>query len=244
MAPTSVPRRGIAAENTVTSQRILVVEDDESMQEIISYALAQSGFEAITVKGVAEAEQAVREKEPDLLILDIQLPDGSGFEFCKSIRSESGLPIIIVSARTEELDRILGLELGADDYVTKPFSPRELVSRVKAQLRRTTEPQRRQKVLVSGPLKVDIETHQAFMNDTLLNLTNSEFQILALLARNPGKVFSRAAILNYLWGGGFVGDERTVDVHVHNLREKIEPEAQKPTYLQTVRGLGYRLADT
>ncbi len=226
------------------AQRVLVIDDEEALLEMITYALKEAGYQVKTATNVSDGARLLKDWQPGLLILDVMLPDGSGLELCKEVRSSSDVPIIILSARSEEIDRILGLELGADDYVTKPFSPRELVSRVKAQFRRQdADAHRRGNVLTMRDLKIDLESHQAFVKKKALQLTNSEFQILALLARNPGKVFSRTAILNYLWDGGFVGDERTVDVHIHNLREKLEPDTQKPTYLLTVRGLGYRLAD-
>jgi DNA-binding response OmpR family regulator len=171
------------------------------------------------------------------------LPDESGLEFCRELRAESEIPVIMLSARSEEIDRILGLELGADDYVTKPFSPRELVSRVKVHLRRSdpaAAPQRRDRIEV-GELALDATCHEVLMRGEPVHLTNSEFQIIELLVRSPGKVFSRAAILDMLWHGGYVGDERSVDVHVHNIREKIEADPSAPEYLVTVRGIGYRV---
>lgn len=229
----------------MNNRRVLVVDDEESLLEVIGYSLQEEGFKVSTATNAKQALDLLKKLEPDLLILDIMLPDESGFEVCRSIRAKSNIPILILSAKTEEVDRILGLELGADDYVTKPFSPRELVSRVKALLRRTgTEGQRESNIIKIRDLRIDLESHQVFLKGKLLYLTNLEFQILVLLARNPGKVFSRLAILNYLWGGRFVGDERTIDVHIHNLREKLEANPQEPKYLSTVRGLGYRLSDS
>lgn len=229
----------------MNSKCVLVVDDEESLLEVISYSLQEAGFKVATATHAQEARDMLEKLEPNLLILDIMLPDESGFELCRTIRASSSIPILILSAKTDEVDKILGLELGADDYVTKPFSPRELVSRVKALLRRTEgQTERESNVIKIRDLKIDLESHQVFLKEKLLYVTNLEFQILVLLARNPGKVFSRLAILNYLWGGRFVGDERTVDVHIHNLREKLEADPQKPKYLSTVRGLGYRLSES
>jgi len=228
----------------VSPQRVLVVDDEESLLTIISYALESSGFEVQTATDAEKGAELFETFEPSLMILDVMLPGQSGLDLCRQVRQKSDIPIIMLSAKSEEVDKILGLELGADDYVTKPFSPRELVSRVRAQLRRQEGSlTHRAKVMEIRNLKIDIESHQAFLRGEPLHLTNSEFQILQLLARNPGKAFSRSSILNYLWDGGFVGDERTVDVHIHNLREKFEDDPQKPTYLLTVRGLGYRLSE-
>ncbi len=229
----------------MNGRHILVVDDEESLLEVISYSLQEAGFKVSTATDAKKARELLEKQDPSLLILDIMLPDESGFELCRAIRAKSNIPILILSAKTEEVDRILGLELGADDYVTKPFSPRELVSRVKALLRRSEgEGKRESNVIKIKDLRIDLESHQIFLKSKLLYLTNLEFQILVLLARNPGKVFSRLAILNYLWDGRFVGDERTIDVHIHNLREKLEVDPQKPRYLLTVRGLGYRLSGT
>lgn len=228
----------------MSPQRILVVDDEESLLTIISYALESAGFEVATATDAEQASELVTKFEPNLLILDVMLPGQSGLDLCREVRNKTDIPIIIVSAKSEEVDKILGLELGADDYVTKPFSPRELVSRVRAQLRRQEGSLvRAPNVIEIRNLKIDCESHQVFLRGDPLHLTNSEFQILQLLARNPGKAFSRSAILNYLWDGGFVGDERTVDVHIHNLREKFEDDPQKPSYLLTVRGIGYRLSE-
>ncbi len=223
-------------------RRVLVVDDEESMRKVVRYALEQAGYEVAVSVDAEEANDVMREFDPDLVVLDVMLPGESGLEFCRRLREDSHVPIIMLSARSEEVDRVLGLEFGADDYIVKPFSPRELVSRVKAHLRRVDmarEPETSE--LRIGKLRIDLDGHQAFMSDEAVHLTTSEFQILTLLARHPGKVFTRQAIMDSLWGGGFVGDERAVDVHVHNLREKLEPDPRNPEYILTVRGLGYRL---
>jgi DNA-binding response OmpR family regulator len=224
-------------------KRVLVVDDEESMLKIIRYALEEAGFRVETAGDAETAEGLVPSFRPDLIVLDVMLPGESGLEFTKSLRATSTVPVIMLSAKSEEIDKILGLELGADDYVTKPFSPRELTSRVRAHLRRIDAPVSQANGHVVGELRVDPDSHQVFMRGSAVHLTTTEFQILELLARAPGRVFSRAAILDSLWGGGFVGDERAVDVHVHNIREKIERDPAEPDYLLTVRGIGYRLRE-
>jgi|SRR5450759_4325466 DNA-binding response OmpR family regulator len=224
-------------------KRVLVVDDEESMLKIIRYALEEAGFQVATALDAETAERELPEFRPDLIVLDVMLPGASGLEFTKSLRTSSDVPVVMLSAKSEEIDKILGLELGADDYVTKPFSPRELVSRVRAHLRRSDAPACVPTGHTVGELRVDPESHQVYMSGEVVHLTNTEFQILELLSRSPGKVFSRAAILDSLWNGGFVGDERAVDVHVHNIREKIERDPAEPEYLLTVRGIGYRLRE-
>jgi DNA-binding response OmpR family regulator len=226
------------------SRKVLVVDDETALLEVISYTLNEAGFEVQTATDTVQAQTSLGVFNPDLIILDIMLPGESGFDFCRRLRQQSDVPIIILSAKTEEVDKVLGLELGADDYVTKPFSPRELVSRVKALLRRAeANGWRQSKIIQIGDLTIDCDSRQVFLKNQSVQLTNSEYQILLFLARNPGKAFSRQAILNFLWGGGFIGDERTIDVHIHNLREKLEIDPQRPKYLLTVRGFGYRLCD-
>jgi DNA-binding response OmpR family regulator len=224
-------------------KRVLVVDDEESMLKIIRYALEEAGFQVATALDAETAERELPEFRPDLIVLDVMLPGVSGLEFTKSLRTSSDVPVVMLSAKSEEIDKVLGLELGADDYVTKPFSPRELVSRVRAHLRRSDAPACLPTGHTVGELRVDPDSHQAYMSGEVVHLTNTEFQILELLSRSPGKVFSRAAILDSLWSGGFVGDERAVDVHVHNIREKIERDPAEPEYLLTVRGIGYRLRE-
>lgn len=225
------------------NKNILVVDDEESMLKIIRYALEDEGFRVETAGDAETASKVLPEFRPDLIVLDVMLPGQSGLDFMKALRSTSNVPVLMLSAKSEEIDKILGLELGADDYVTKPFSPRELVSRVRAHLRRADAPAANAKGYTVGELRVDPASHQVFVKGASVHLTSTEFQILSLLARSPGKVFSRASILDMLWGGGFVGDDRAVDVHVHNIREKIEPVPAEPEYVLTVRGIGYRLRE-
>lgn len=224
--------------------RILVVDDEQSMTDIVTYALEQAGYTVSAAADVAEARAAFADFDADLVVLDVMLPDGSGLDFLRDVRAVSEIPVIMLSAKSEELDRILGLELGADDYVTKPFSPRELVSRVKAHLRRIESAAPKKPAQLSvGDICIDTDRHEISVRGEPVHLTASEFQIMELLTGTPGKVFSRAAILELFWDGGYVGDERSVDVHVHNIREKIERDPGSPEYLETVRGIGYRIRE-
>jgi DNA-binding response OmpR family regulator len=226
------------------ARRVLVVEDEPSMSKVITYALEEAGYEVAVAEDGATARTLLDEFLPDIVVLDVMLPGESGLDLCREVRSTSDVPIIMLSAKAEEVDRIVGLELGADDYMTKPFSPRELVSRVKARLRRAKAVAgSRDAAIVVGDIRIDTDCRVVYVGDDPVHLTNSEFEILALLARYPGKAYSRQAILAALWGGGFVGEERTVDVHIHNIREKVEPDPRKPEYLLTVRGHGYRLRE-
>jgi two-component system, OmpR family, alkaline phosphatase synthesis response regulator PhoP len=225
-------------------QRILAVDDEESILKVVEYALTQAGYEAHTAHDAEEAERALAEMRPDLVILDIMLPGKSGLDVARDIRATSDVPIIMLSAKGDEVDRILGLEFGADDYVTNPFSPRELVSRVKAILRRVSAtPASQDTHLRVGDLVVNDSSRQVTMRGKAVHLTSSEYGILTLLARHPGKAFSRQAILTALWDESPVGDERAIDVHIHNMREKLEADPKTPEYLLTVRGFGYRLRE-
>jgi DNA-binding response OmpR family regulator len=223
-------------------KKILVVDDEESILKIVDYALTEAGYEVHRASDGAGAELMIQEVRPDLVILDVMLPGKSGLDIAKDLRTTSNVPIIMLSARGDELDRILGLEFGADDYVTKPFSPRELVSRVKAIMRRV-EGTRTERIRV-GDLEIDTESHQARLGGQELHLTTSEYAILLFLASHPGKAFSRRSILEALWGETVVGDERAVDVHIHNIRQKVEADQECPEYLLTVRGFGYRLRES
>jgi DNA-binding response OmpR family regulator len=225
-------------------ERILVVDDEESILKVVEYALSQAGYKVRTAGESVGAHAAIAEFRPTLVILDVMLPGESGLDIARDIRKTSNVPIIILSAKGDEVDRILGLEFGADDYVTKPFSPRELVSRVKAILRRVgpsaVEPNARISV---GGLLIDDTSRQVTVDGVPVHLTSSEYGILMLLARHPGKAFARQAILAALWDESPVGDERAIDVHIHNMREKLETDPKAPEYLLTVRGFGYRLRE-
>jgi DNA-binding response OmpR family regulator len=221
---------------------VLVVEDERSIAEAVSYALREAGYDVDSVGDGDEALDAARTRSYDLMILDLLLPGLPGLEVCRTLRAEGDLPIIMVTARTEELDRVLGLELGADDYVTKPFSVVELVSRVRALLRRR-ELDRRHGATVQriGRLHLDVSHHSATVDERPLNLTRSEFRLVTLLASEPGRVFTRDELVRHLWQSDFIGDRRAIDVHISNLRRKLEPEPRHPRRLITIRGVGYKL---
>jgi DNA-binding response OmpR family regulator len=221
------------------AQRILVVDDEQSIRTIVEYALKDAGFEVVTA-GRGDDALAAMDRDPiDLVVLDVMLPGMDGLEVCQKLRAERSVPIIMLSARGEELDKVLGLELGADDYVTKPFSPRELVSRVKANLRRGKLDGEQEDSLRFGDLEIDPVARAVTRSGEELNLTLSEFEILLKLARSPRRVFTRQELMDHLWNGTFYGDLRSVDVHVRHLRQKIERDASNPALIRTVRGVGY-----
>lgn len=224
---------------------VLVVEDDRNLLDTLRYNLKNEGYEVFTAADGAAAVDIARREKPDLIVLDVMLPVMSGLEVCRIIRKEMTVPILMLTARAEETDKIVGLEIGADDYVTKPFSVRELLARVKAMLRRAgmaqTSQQNGEAVLKVGDVQVDTARHQAEKGAVRLELTPKEFDLLAFLAKNKGFVFSRDRLLEKVWGYDFAGDTRTVDVHVRWLREKIEDDPNEPKLLLTVRGVGYKL---
>ncbi len=220
---------------------ILLVEDDPTLSETLRYNLEREGYAVINAAdGVVGLERARRD-QPDMIILDVMLPRLDGFSVCRILRQESEVPILILTARQDEIDRIAGLELGADDYVAKPFSLGELLARVRAIMRRS---ERRvsvmREVLDAGSLRVDTGSRRAWRGDMELNLSQKEFDLLACLMRNRGMALSRDMLLERVWGYDFLGDSRTVDVHIRWLREKVEPDPGKPIYIHTVRGIGYR----
>ena len=221
------------------SDRILVVEDEQSIRTIVEYALRDAGFTVLSAGRGDEALDIVEREAVDLVVLDIMLPGLDGLEVCKRIRAHRTIPIIMLSARGEELDKVLGLELGADDYVTKPFSPRELVSRVKANLRRARLEPDRSAPLRAGDLEIDAVSRTVVRDGDEIPLTYSEFEILHKLAGSPRRVFTREELMNHLWKGEFFGDLRSVDVHVRHLRQKVEQDASAPILIRTVRGVGY-----
>lgn len=223
-------------------QTILLIEDDATLAETLRYNLEREGYSVLSATdGIQGLEQARREC-PDLIVLDVMLPRLDGFSVCRILRQESDTPIIILTARQDEVDRIAGLELGADDYVVKPFSLGELLARVRAILRRAERrpaPSNRE-VLEAGELRIDAKSRRAWRNGGELNLPQKEFDLLTCLVRNRGIALSRDLLLERVWGFDFLGDSRTVDVHIRWLREKIEPDPAHPRYIQTVRGVGYR----
>jgi DNA-binding response OmpR family regulator len=225
----------------MNTQRILVVDDDESILKVVRYALEQEGYEVHTTGDGAAAEALFAQVSPALVILDVMLPGKSGLDIARDLRSRSGVPIIMLSARADEVDRILGLEFGADDYVTKPFSPRELVSRVKGLLRRAGSCSGDAAPIRIGDLEIDVASRQVTVAGVVAPHTLTEYEILLHHARSPGTAFSRVSIMEALKDLGSAGDERAIDVHVHNIREKLERDPKAPTHLLTVRGFGYRL---
>lgn len=225
-------------------KKILIVEDDANLREALKYNLDKESYSVVTASDGEQALEMARKERPDLVILDVMLPRLSGFEVCRILRKETNAPIIMLTAKTGETDRVVGLEIGADDYVTKPFSVRELMARVGAMLRRAGMPEipaNWEDPILVGDLKVDIGRHRVSLSGADLDLRPKEFALLAFLARHRGLVFSREQLLEKLWGYDFVGDTRTVDVHVRWLRRKIESDPGNPRYLLTVRGTGYKL---
>ncbi len=225
--------------------KILVVEDDLNLLATLKYSLLKEGYEVITaVDGSGALEMARREK-PGLIVLDVMLPKLSGFEVCRILRKEMTVPILMLTAKTEEVDKVVGLEIGADDYMTKPFSMRELLARLQAMLRRADmaklPPAAKSETLKISDLEIDIGRHQAFCRGSLLELAPKEFDLLVFLARNKGFVFSREQLLDKVWGYDYAGETRTVDVHIRWLRQKIETDPAHPRHLLTVRGTGYKL---
>jgi len=225
----------------MTKQKILVVDDEPKIVTLVRAYLEREGYVVLAAGDGRTALDAVRREHPDLVVLDLMLPEVNGLEVCRRIRSESSLPIIMLTARDEEADKLVGLELGADDYVTKPFSPRELVARVRAVLRRTATPPEEERIVLGG-LLIDIRRHEARWRDEPLHLTRTEFTLLEVLSREPGRVFTRLQLLNAVQGDTYEGYERTIDAHVKNLRQKLEPCFSEGTCrLVTVYGVGYRL---
>jgi len=221
--------------------RILVVEDEESFSDALSYMLRKEGFEvAISGNGPAGIEEFDR-TGADLVLLDLMLPGLSGLEVCRQLRQRSDVPVIMLTAKDAEVDKVVGLEIGADDYVTKPFSARELVARIRAVLRRRGEPEELiTGVLEAGPVRMDVDRHIVSVNGDAVALPLKEFELLEFLLRNSGRVLTRGQLIDRVWGSDYVGDTKTLDVHVKRLRAKIEPDPSAPKHLLTVRGLGYK----
>jgi DNA-binding response OmpR family regulator len=226
-------------EGETTAMKLLIVDDEPTILETVENKFRKEGFSTFVADSAEEGMRLFRRVKPDLVILDIMLPQRSGYDFCRAIRRDSQTPIIFLSAKADEADRIKGLELGADDYVVKPFNLSELAARVKAILRRATgEPVK--EVIERGNLKIDPRSHEAWIEEKPLNLSPKEFALIYFLARNAGQVFSREALLDRVWGRDAFVSARTVDVHVRWLRTRIEQDAQNPVRLLTVRGVGYK----
>jgi two-component system response regulator RegX3 len=221
--------------------KVLVVEDEESFSDALSYMLRREQYEVEVAADGHEALKTFERSGADIVLLDLMLPGLSGTEVCRELRSRSNVPIIMVTARDTEVDKVVGLELGADDYVTKPFSSRELVARIRAVLRRGAEPEELLfNVIEAGPVRMDVERHVVTVDSTQVALPLKEFDLLELLLRNAGRVLTRGQLIDRVWGADYVGDTKTLDVHVKRLRAKIEPDPANPKYLVTVRGLGYK----
>jgi two-component system response regulator RegX3 len=221
--------------------RVLVVEDEESFSDALSYMLRKEGFEVGLAATGPDALSEFDRAGADIVLLDVMLPGLSGTEVCRTLRARSTVPIIMVTARDGEIDKVVGLEIGADDYVTKPYSPRELVARIRAVLRRRTEPEElTPATLEAGPVRMDVDRHTVTVNGAGISLPLKEFELLEMLLRNAGRVLTRGQLIDRIWGADYVGDTKTLDVHVKRLRAKIEPSPSHPQYLVTVRGLGYK----
>lgn len=222
---------------------LLIVEDEDNLRKMLSSYLGAEGFATLEAQNGPEALKLWQEAQPDLVVLDIMLPQKSGLEVLKEIRAADDTPVIMLTARVEEIDKLLGLEMGADDYITKPFSPRELAARIKAVLRRTGKNRADKPLLVLGNLAMDIARYDASINGQPVSLTATEFRILLMLAENPGQVFSRLQILERVYGDIYEGYERTIDTHINNLRRKLEVFPALDWCIKTVYGVGYKLAE-
>jgi Response regulators consisting of a CheY-like receiver domain and a winged-helix DNA-binding domain len=222
--------------------RVLVVEDEESFSDALSYLLRKEGFEVSIAATGTDALTEFDRSGADIVLLDLMLPEMSGTEVCRQLRQRSQVPIIMVTARDSEIDKVVGLEIGADDYVTKPYSPRELVARVRAVLRRRNSEgaEANASTLAAGPVRMDVERHVVTVDGNPVQLPLKEFELLELLLRNAGRVLTRGQLIDRVWGADYVGDTKTLDVHIKRLRSKVEPEPSQPRFIVTVRGLGYK----
>jgi two-component system response regulator RegX3 len=222
--------------------QVLVVEDEASLREPLVYLLQKEGYDVIEAEDGNQAVEAFHEHKPNIILLDLMLPGLSGNEVCRAIRQTSNVPIIMLTAKDEEIDKVVGLEMGADDYVTKPYMKRELLARMKAVLRRQVEPQGSQPagVLEAGPVRMDVERHQVFVHGEKVAMPLKEFELLELLLENVNRVLTRGQIIDRVWGSNYFGDTKTLDVHIKRIRSKIEDDPARPEHLLTVRGLGYK----
>jgi two-component system alkaline phosphatase synthesis response regulator PhoP len=225
------------------NELILVVDDEPKIVKLARDYLERSGFRVIGAAKGQEALTLTRQERPDLVVLDLNLPGMDGLDVCRKLRQESSVPIIMLTARSEEIDRLIGLELGADDYITKPFSPREMVARVKAVLRRTTGESRQPGLIRIADLEIDLNGHSVKRGGEPVTLSRTEFNLLATLAQNAGQTFTRAQLLDRLHGVAYDGYDRSIDAHIKNLRRKLEPDPAAPRYVLTVYGIGYKFSD-
>jgi two-component system response regulator RegX3 len=224
--------------------KILIVEDESSFSEAISFLLGKEGFESTVAENGRIALDLFKSHDFDLVLLDLMIPEVSGIDVCRTIRTTSSVPIIMLTAKDSEVDKVVGLELGADDYVTKPYSSRELVARIKAVLRRGVPDDGSSSgstnIHAAGRIRMDIERHQVTVNEVSINLPLKEFELLEYLMRNSGRVLTRGQLIDRVWGGDYYGDTKTLDVHIKRLRSKIEVDPANPVLIQTIRGLGYK----
>ena len=222
---------------------ILIIEDESSFSEALSFLLGKEGYEVNIAETGTEAIKKFNENGADLVLLDLMIPEVSGVEVCKAIRATSQVPIIMLTAKDSEIDKVVGLELGADDYVTKPYSSRELIARIKAVLRRgsSEDVATENGILTAAGIRLDVGKHQVTVNGTLISLPLKEFELLEFLMRNSGRVLTRTQLIDRIWGGDYYGDTKTLDVHIKRLRSKIEADPANPVLIQTIRGLGYKL---
>jgi two-component system response regulator RegX3 len=231
----------------VTEVRILVIEDEKSLADSIKYNLELEGYQVDVAHGGNIGLRRFKERAPSLVLLDVMLPEISGLDLCRMMRAESDVPIIMITARDSEADKVAGLELGADDYVTKPFSMRELLARVRANLRRHGMPlgplELGSEVLAGGPVRLDVGRHEVTVDGEQVQLRPREFELLAAFLRNKGLLMTRDRLITEVWGMDYFGDTKTLDVHIKRVRKKIEPDPKVPRYLETVRGLGYKYVD-
>ena len=222
--------------------KILIVEDEEALSDPLAFLLGREGFQTIVVDNGLDALPVFDREGADLVLLDVMLPGMSGMEVCRKLREVSSVPIIMLTAKDSELDKVLGLELGADDYVTKPYSARELIARIRAVLRRRSAEtdSATESVLQGGPVRMDIDRHVVTVNGEEISMPLKEFELLEILLRNVGRVMTRGQLIERVWGADYVGDTKTLDVHIQRLRSKIEPDSSAPQYVVPVRGLGYK----
>lgn len=223
--------------------KILVVEDEDSFSDALAFLLGKEGFEVTVAADGVSALEIFNREGADLVLLDLMLPGLSGTEVCRQLRLKSSVPIIMLTAKDAEVDKVVGLELGADDYVTKPYSSRELIARIRAVMRRRQEPEQTSGLLAVGPVRMDIERHVVSVNNVQVALPLKEFELLEFLIRNAGRVLTRTQLIDRVWGSDYVGDTKTLDVHIKRLRSKIEKDPAEPEFILTVRGLGYKFAN-
>lgn len=231
----------------MSRNHVFIVDDEPNILELVKFNLEREGYRVTTAENGREALDRINASPPDLVILDIMLPGMDGLEVCRNMQNEErtrGIPIIMLTARAEEMDKVLGLELGADDYLTKPFSPRELVARVKARLRRLAgEETKRENVIQIGEITIDSDKFCVYAGGAKQDFTPKEFELLKVLAQNPGRVITREHLLEKIWGYDYIGDTRTVDVHIRHIRQKLEENAGLPKYIETIRGIGYKIRE-